>query len=55
VSGAEPVLVLAEQVLGLTRAVAEDLQDLLGELGLTNPLADLVLLLDPDADPPAAL
>ncbi|MHA6629677.1 MarR family winged helix-turn-helix transcriptional regulator [Pseudonocardia sichuanensis] len=50
-SGVEPVPVLVEQVLHLATAVAEDLQDAVGELGLTTPLANLVWLLDPDADP----
>jgi DNA-binding MarR family transcriptional regulator len=51
VSGAEPVPVLVEQVLHLATALAEDLQDVVGELGLTTSLANLVWLLDPDADP----
>lgn len=50
-SAADPVVVLLEQVLDLATAVAADLQDVVGEFGLTNPLANLVWLLDPDADP----
>ena len=50
-SGVEPVPVLVDQVLHLTAAIAEDLQDIVRELDLTTPLANLVRVLDPDADP----
>jgi DNA-binding MarR family transcriptional regulator len=51
VSGVEPVPVLLEQVLHLATAIAEDLRDVVREFDLTSPLANLVWLLDPDADP----
>jgi DNA-binding MarR family transcriptional regulator len=38
-------------VLHLATAIAEDLRDVVREFDLTSPLANLVWLLDPDADP----
>jgi DNA-binding MarR family transcriptional regulator len=51
VSGSETVAVLTEQVIDLGAAVAEELTDIVRELDLTNPLANFVWLLDPEADP----
>lgn len=50
-SDAELSRVLVEQALDLTAAIADDLRAVVRELDLTNPLANLVWLLDPDDDP----
>jgi DNA-binding MarR family transcriptional regulator len=51
VSGDEPVSAVVEQLLDLTTAISEDLQEVVHELGLTTSLANLVWALDPEARP----
>lgn len=49
--GTDRTPALVDQVMAVTAAIAQDLREVVRELGLTDALAHLVWALDPDADP----
>ena len=50
-SGPESTPVLVEQVMAVATAIVRDLKEAVRDFGLSDSLANLVWVLDPDADP----
>jgi DNA-binding MarR family transcriptional regulator len=51
VSGAKSAPALVEQVMAVAMAIVQELKEAVRELGLSESVAHLVWVLDPDADP----